>query len=98
MRYLIHHFVEAVAAADPDRVFLLGEGVCRSYGEVDAAANRIANLLRRRGLVAGDRVGLLCKNGPEYVEAYYAILKAGGVAVPLNTAANAAQLREFLGD
>lgn len=39
-------------------------------------------LLHGHGLKRGDRVGLLSHNAVGYVEAYYGILKAGGVAVP----------------
>jgi len=96
--YLIHHFVEAAADVSPEREFIVQLGGRFGYGEIDAGANRIANLLLRLGLEKGQRVGLLSRNCKEYVESYYGILKAGGVAVPLNTAANAAQLREFVSD
>ena len=37
------------------------------------------------GIRKGDRVGLLLENSTEYVISYYAVLKAGGIAVSLNT-------------
>src|SRR5689334_13460098 len=55
-----------------------------SYAEVDAAANRVANLLRHNGIRRGDRVALSCANVPYFPIIYFGILKAGAVVVPLN--------------
>ena len=96
--WLIHHLLEHAAEDRPDAPFLVHEGRTHSYGEIDAAANRLAHLLRRCGLRRGERAGLLAHNGAGYVVAYYGILKAGGVAVPLNTAADGPTLRGMLSD
>jgi long-chain acyl-CoA synthetase len=55
-----------------------------SYAQVDGAANQVANYLVAQGLAPGDRVALTCPNLPFFPIAYYGILKAGGVVVPLN--------------
>jgi long-chain acyl-CoA synthetase len=55
-----------------------------SYGELDAASARVATLLRADGLQPGERVLLLLPNVPEFAAAYYGVLRAGGVAVPLD--------------
>ena len=47
-------------------------------------ANRFANLLLSRGLERGTKVGILLMNCLEWLPLYFGILKAGGVAVPLN--------------
>ena len=94
--YLIHHFLEQAAQKRPEHPFLVQEGRPTSYGEVEVAANRVARLLLGEGLSRGDRVGLLCQNSRFYVENYYGVLKAGGIAVPLNTAANGPTLAKFL--
>ncbi len=94
--YLVHHFVEQIAQRRPEHPFLIHEGVSTSYGETEAGANRAARALLSAGLARGDRVGLLAQNSRFYVENYYGILKAGGIAVPLNTAANGATLAKFL--
>jgi len=95
---LVHHFLERQAECGPDRPFVLHEDQIRTYGEVDARANAIARLLISEGVTAGDRVAILARNSPLYVEEYYGILKAGAVAVPLNTAADPASLAFFLSD
>lgn len=56
-----------------------------SFHEFDAATDRLGNALLARGLVAGDRVGVLLSNSIECLVAYYAVAKAGMVRVGLNT-------------
>ncbi len=69
-----------------------------TYAELDVAVTRTANLLRSRGLNAGDRVALDALNGVEFVIAYYAILRAGGVVVPLNVLIGAPLVAQRLED
>jgi 2-aminobenzoate-CoA ligase len=65
-----------------DRPCLIAPGQTWSYGELFERVNRIANVLvRRLGLVAGNRVLLRSANTPMLVAAYLAVMKAGGVAV-----------------
>ncbi|MDM0009735.1 AMP-binding protein [Variovorax sp. J22G73] len=57
-----------------------------SYSELDAASNRFAHHLLGLGLLAGERVGMLCNNSIQMVVALLGIQKAGLVWVPINTA------------
>jgi len=67
-------------------VDLGGEGGARelSHAGIDAMANGVARALARRGLSRGDRVAILAVNRAEYLAAYYGIMRAGLVAVPVN--------------
>ena len=56
-----------------------------SYRELNEAANKAAHGLLALGLSKGDRIGILCENCPEYIISYFATLKFGGVAVPINS-------------
>jgi long-chain acyl-CoA synthetase len=73
---------------DLDKIAIvdLGGEVARevSYAHLDAMANGVARALCRRGLARGDRVAILSANRAEYLAAYYGIMRAGLIAVPVS--------------
>jgi long-chain acyl-CoA synthetase len=68
------------------------------YGELDAAAAGVAALLREDGLAPGERVLLLAPNVPEFAAAYYGVLRAGGVAVPVDPLLTRTEIAAILRD
>lgn len=63
---------------------LSGHSTALSYQELRDAAYRAGLLLQSRGIKPADRVFLISENSPDWVIAYFAILYAGAVAVPLD--------------
>ncbi|MFP6808518.1 MAG: long-chain-fatty-acid--CoA ligase [Pseudomonadales bacterium] len=55
-----------------------------NFSELNIRCNRLANALIESGIKKGDRVALLLMNSPEFMTAYFAIAKIGGIVVPLN--------------
>jgi long-chain acyl-CoA synthetase len=69
-----------------------------SYGELDEISNRVANALLELGMKKGTHVAMLMSHSPEWVINYFGVIKAGGVAVLLNTALKAPELDALLLD
>lgn len=55
-----------------------------TFAQINGAANQVANGLIAAGIKPGDKVGLSCFNLPYFPIAFFGILKAGGVVVPLS--------------
>jgi long-chain acyl-CoA synthetase len=66
------------------RTAMIFKGTRLSYGEFDRAVDRLAAALQRLGVQPGDRVAVHLPNCPQFVIAYYAILRLGAVVVPCN--------------
>ena len=75
----------------------LGE-VELTYAELDERSARLATLLGEKGLKAGDRVGVMLPNVPEFPVAYYGVLRAGGVVVPMNVLLKEREIAFYLED
>jgi long-chain acyl-CoA synthetase len=80
----LSHLLSDSAVSHPDRPAISFGGSVLTYAEVDAAANRVANLLVSRGIEPGDKVALSSPNVPYFTIIYFGILKAGATVVPLN--------------
>ncbi len=87
------------AAADtPGKTALIDGDRTVTWGELDEAVDRFAAGVLARSLQSGDRVGLLLPNSIEFAVAYFGVLRAGLVALPLNTAYTAEELGYQLTD
>ncbi|MFI4974337.1 MAG: AMP-binding protein [Caulobacterales bacterium] len=73
------------ARLQPDRVAIYDHtGQDRTFGELNANANRVARLLRAAGLVAGDSVALACGNRAEFCDVLLGVLRVGMRCTPVN--------------
>jgi fatty-acyl-CoA synthase len=87
------------AARHPDRAAVDYYGSRLSYAELKRQVDALAGYLQqRRGLAGGERVILYAQNSPQFVIAYYAILRAGGVVVPVNPMNRTEELRHYVED
>ncbi|MCE3554391.1 amino acid adenylation domain-containing protein [Pseudonocardia sp. RS11V-5] len=89
---------EARAAERPDAVAVVCEDDSWTYGELNERANRLARLLRARGVGAEDAIGLALPRGPELVAAVLAVLKAGAAFLPLDLDHPAERIAYLLAD
>jgi malonyl-CoA/methylmalonyl-CoA synthetase len=83
----------------PGRSFLIkGDGSTLSYGEMLDRTGQIANVLVLSGVEPGDRVAVQVEKTVENLLLYLAVLRAGAVYLPLNTAYTLSELDYFIGD
>jgi long-chain acyl-CoA synthetase len=88
----------ASAQRDPQHPALKLDDTVVTYGALDDASARVAGLLQARGIGPGDRVGVMLPNVPYFAVAYYGILRAGGVVVPMNVLLKARETGFYLSD
>ena len=88
---------ESAARAPEAPAVRLG-GAETSYGELDERSALLAALLREKGLEPGDRVGVMLPNVPEFPVAYYGVLRAGGIVVPMNVLLKRREIAFYLED
>ncbi len=90
--------VEEVVASYGRQKCLTYEGQTFTYQEVNQKINQVAHGLHRLGIRKGERVGLLLSNCPEYIFAYFGIIKLGSVNVPVNTFLTGQEIQFILAD
>ncbi|MBY5161100.1 AMP-binding protein [Nitriliruptoria bacterium AS10] len=86
------------AVRHPDRPAIVWQGRTVTYRELDARVDAAAADLQSGGIGVGDRVAIQVGNVPAFVEAYYATLRIGAVAVPLSTALAPDEVAHSLAD
>lgn len=88
---MLHTWFTESAARDPDAAALVVEGRTYSYAELDALSRGIAHRIREQKQDR-PRVGLIATRSVAAYAAYLAVLRLGGVVVPLNDAYPAPRL------
>jgi long-chain acyl-CoA synthetase len=86
------------AAKFGDRLAVKLDDAEFNYALLDQATARVSAMLKAKGLQPGDRVGIMLPNVPYFPVAYYGILRAGGVVVPMNVLLKAREVGFYLKD
>jgi fatty-acyl-CoA synthase len=98
-RQSVYDNLAARAAEHPDRIAVDYYGTRITYAELRRDADALAGFLQRRcGVAKGERVLLYLQNGPQFIIAYYAILRADAVVVPVNPMNRTEELRHYVED
>ncbi len=90
--------LEVSAQRYPDKTAIMYYGVEISYRQLAEEVNRLAGYLTQLGISRGDRVILDMQNCPQYVIAYYAILRANAAVIPLNPMYVTEELKYYVED
>ncbi|MEA3539901.1 MAG: long-chain fatty acid--CoA ligase [Pseudomonadota bacterium] len=94
----VHRILEDAAARTPDASCIDFLGRIYTYAEIADAVNKAARGFQILGVRRGIKVGLFLPNCPQYVIAYYAIMKAGGTVVNFSPLYTADELRHQVED
>ncbi|MEQ9448549.1 MAG: class I adenylate-forming enzyme family protein [Rhodospirillaceae bacterium] len=94
----VDQILRDAATANPSGEALIDEGRHITYAELDRAANEVAAGLIANGINPGDRVALLLNNCAEFAFLFFGAMRAGAVAVPLNTREQKPELEFALGN
>ena len=81
----LHHLFEQQVERLPNRIAAAGEDVQITYQELNETANQLARHLQQLGVSQGKFVGILKQRDNKFLIAILAILKAGGVYVPIDS-------------
>jgi len=97
-RVRLDEVLAQTAGRHPDRSALVFFGRQTSYRRLNQAVDAVAGGLQRLGLGPGERVALFMANCPQLVTSFYAVWRAGCVAVPVNARATGPELSRQLSD
>src|SRR3954453_9799050 len=90
----------AFVATQPDKAayVMAATGAVTTYAELDAAANRLANLLRGAGVAPGDHVAFCLENHPQYLAIGWGCHYAGAVYTACSSRLTSGELAYILND
>jgi amino acid adenylation domain-containing protein/non-ribosomal peptide synthase protein (TIGR01720 family) len=94
----VHQLFEEQAAEVPEQLAVAFEEQGLTYAVLNARANRLAHLLRERGVGPEVAVGLCIERSAEMIVGILGVLKAGGAYVPLDSDSPTARLSTLVGE
>ncbi|MGI2335402.1 MAG: class I adenylate-forming enzyme family protein [Dehalogenimonas sp.] len=91
-------FIAGTACRHKNRTaFKMGERIL-SFSDLDRLSNGLAHKLVEAGVTPGERIAMLLENSPDFPIVYFGIIKAGAVAVPLDTKYKSLEIRAVFND
>ena len=97
-RQTLGTILSRTAGKFPTKTAIVHRHTRRTFAELDADANRVANALIQRGVARNDRVAIFSHNSYAFVVAYFALARVGAISVPLNFTFTAREVRYVLSD
>jgi fatty-acyl-CoA synthase len=95
----LYYNVEVAAVRYPDKPFIWFCDTPLSFAEFKDETERLAGYLQQRcGVARGDRVLLMAQNSPQFIVAYYAILRANAMVVPINPMCITSEIEYYIRD
>ena len=92
----LNHFVDTAALRYPDKPALIFAERVIPYRELQQQIETVAAFLQQRlGVAHGDRVLLMSQNCPQFVIAFFAVLRLGAVVVPVNPMSTLSEVTYF---
>src|SRR6478735_3943938 len=90
--------LDAAAERDADRVLLRCQGRDLALGELHAASVRAAGALVEWGIARGDRVAIMMSNSPEFLHAWFGVVRSGAIEVAVHDAYRGPLLEHILAE
>ncbi|MFL6573326.1 MAG: AMP-binding protein, partial [Burkholderiales bacterium] len=94
----VHQAFDEAAARAPGKPAVVFYGRSMTYGALRDASARLACALAELGVTKGDRVALYLLNSPQYIIAYFAVLKCGAIVTPISPVYTSHEVRHQLLD
>lgn len=95
----VHNLAQLVTASarrTPQAAALTGPDRTVSWAELERLVRAVAGGLVARGITPGERVAIMVGNSPEFVTSYFGVLRAGAVAVPINSSYTAYEVSHLI--
>lgn len=95
----LNYYLDRTAAQTPEKPATIFYDAVIQYGQLKQYVDRLAGFLQHElNVQPGDRVLLMSQNSPQFTIAYYAILRARGVVIPVNVMTTAHEMAHYIND
>lgn len=90
--------LHSAADVEAGRTLLDCGGRLVAVGELEQASARVAGGLEQLGVGRGDRVGIMMRNIPEFLDGWFGIVRLGAIEVPVHAAYKGPLLQHVVGE